>query len=204
MNIDQFENISCYEEFEIRSTLIGISKISILKKIGYKIKKHYFFVSNDGIFNWFDLKGNHIDDPDILKSIKEDYISRDIIKCVIPDSVTHIYKGAFCYCVSLKEITIPNSVTRIGEKAFICCTSLTEITIPNSITSIGDYAFSHCKSLSSITILNDATRIGSWTFHGCKSLKEVIFKYKTLEEVKRMVNYPFGIKDESIIKCELQ
>jgi hypothetical protein len=36
----------------------------------------------------------------------------------------------------------------------------------------------------------------------CKSLKEIIFKGKTLEEVKQMENYPFGIKDKSIIKCE--
>jgi hypothetical protein len=26
---------------------------------------------------------------------------------------------------------------------------------------------------------------------------------KTLDEVKQMENYPFGIEDESIIKCEM-
>ena len=40
-------------------------------------------------------------------------------------------------------------------------------------------------------------------FLGCISLKEIIFKGKTLEEVKQMKNYPFGIKNESIIKCKL-
>jgi hypothetical protein len=37
----------------------------------------------------------------------------------------------------------------------------------------------------------------------CDALKEVIFKGKTLDEVKRMENYPFGIEDTSIIKCEI-
>jgi len=34
-------------------------------------------------------------------------------------------------------------------------------------------------------------------------LTDIIFKGKTLEEVKSMDNYPWGIKDESIIKAEL-
>jgi hypothetical protein len=42
--------------------------------------------------------------------------------------------------------------------------------------------------------------IGKDAFYYCESLKEVVFKGKTLEEVKQMNNYPFGIKDESIIK----
>ena len=49
--LNQFKNISCYEEFEIQSTLTGISKVDILKEIGYKIDNYYFFISEDGIFN---------------------------------------------------------------------------------------------------------------------------------------------------------
>jgi hypothetical protein len=153
--LNQFSNLSCYEEFEIQSALAGISKINILKEIGHKIDDYYFFISNDGIFNWYDLNGNYVKDPGILKDLKEDYIPQAITKCVIP-----------------------NSVKIIDFKAFSCCESLTSITIPNSVTSIG-----------------------TETFWLCESLKEVIFKGKTLDEVKRMENYPFGIEDESIIKC---
>ena len=131
MNYNQFKNISCYEEFEIKSTLTGISRIDILRKIGGKINDYYFFVSNDGIFNWFDLEGNHVEDPGVLKELKTEHIPQTISECIIPDSVT----------------------------------------------SIGEYSF-----------------------YNCNSLKEVIFKGKTLEEVKQMIKYPFGIKDESIIK----
>ena len=160
--------------------MIGISKIDILKEIGHKIDKYYFFVSEDGIFNWFDLNGNHIGDPSILKELKDEYIPKTITKCIIPNSVTSIRYGAFFNCKSLTSIIIPNSVTIIGNYTFYWCESLTSITIPNSVTNIGHGAFAYCESL-----------------------KEIFFKCKTLEEVKQMENYPFGIKDESIFKCEI-
>ena len=249
MNYNIFKNLSCYEEFEIQCALTGISKINILKKIGHQIDGYYFFISDDGVFNWFDLKGNHIKDPCILKEIEQKHIPITITKCVIPnsvtsigdnafwrceslkeitipnnvtsigdssfycckllkeitipDAVTYIDKSAFAFCKSLKEITIPDSVTSIGEYAFYNCESLKEITIPDSVTSIGYCAFACCESLTSITIQNSITSISNTTFHGCNALKEVIFKGRTLEEVKQMENYPFGIKDESIIKCDL-
>ena len=200
MNYNQFKNISCYEEFEISSSLTGFSKVDILREIGHQINDYYFFVSNDGIFNWFDLYGNHIEDPGILKEIKEEYIPKTITKCSIPDSVKSIGYGSFYKCDSLKEITIPNSVTSIGDSAFYSCESLKEITIPNSVTSIGSFAFSFCESLKEITIPNSVTNIGYLVFSFCESLKEVTFKGKTLKKVKQMKNYPFGIADESAIK----
>ena len=157
MNYNQFSNLSCYEEFEIQSALTGVSKIDVLKEIGHKIDNYYFFISDDGIFNWYDLDGNHVENPGILKELKGEHIPRNIIKCIIPDSVISI-----------------------GAEAFSWDTSLTSITIPDSVTSIGAYAF-----------------------HNCISLKEVIFKGKTLDEVKQLKDYLWDIHDESIIKCEI-
>ena len=175
--LNQFKNLSCYEEFEIQVALTGISKIDVLKEIGHLIDNCYFFISNDGVFNWFNLNGNHVVDPWVLKKIKSEYIPDNITKCIIPNSVTSIGDGAFWGCESLKEITIPNSVTSIGYCAFRYCTSLTSISIPNSITCIGYKPF-----------------------YKCNFLKEIIFKGKTLNEVKQLKNYPFGIEDEGIIK----
>jgi hypothetical protein len=200
MNYNQFYNLSCYEEFEIQCALTGISKINVLKEIGHKIDNYYFFVSNDGIFNWFDLEGNHVEDPDILKALKKDHTPNNITKCVIPNSVTNIGYNAFSFCKSLKEIIIPNSVTSIGSYAFSNCYSLTSITIPDSVTSICYGTFAYCKSLKSITIPDSVTSIGYDAFFCCESLKEVIFKGKTLDEVKQMENYPFRIKDENVFK----
>ena len=180
MNYNQFSNLSCCEEFEIQSTLTGISKIDALKEIGHQIDDYYFFISDDGVFNWFDLNGNHIKDPSILKELKEEYIPKTITKCVIPDSVTRIDYSAFAYCKYLKTVDIPDNVTRIDSDAFW-----------------------QCESLETITIPDNTTYIGVCVFYKCTSLKEIIFKGKTLDEVKRIKRYPFGIKCESIIKCEI-
>jgi hypothetical protein len=180
MNYNQFSKLSCYEEFEIQCALMGISKIDILNKNGYQIDNYYYFISEDGIFNWYDLNGNHIEDPGILKELKDEHIPVYISKCIIPNSVTCINYDAFAFCASLNEITIPDSVTNIGDDVFYDCSALKKITIPDNVTSIG----------------NDA-------FLCCESLKEVIFKGKTLEQIKQMEYYPFGIEDENIIKCEM-
>ena len=249
MDYNKFRDISCYEEFEIQCDLHCISKNDVLNKIGHQINDYYFFISNNGIFNWFDLSVNHVENPGILKEIIEEYIPKNITKCIIPNGVENIVDYTFYNCNSLKEIIIPNSVEIIKNNVFSCCRSLEEITIPNSVTSIGcdafssckslrkitvhnsltyirynafydcislkeitipnsvisidDWAFGYCKSLTSITIPDSVTYIGVYAFYGCDSLKEVIFKGKTLEEVKQMEKYPFGIADESIIKCEI-
>ncbi len=161
--LNQFKNISCYEEFEIHCDLAGISKIDVLKEIGHKIYRYYVFVSNDGIFNWFDLNGNHIENPiDLMNTglfayLPEYYIPKTISKCIIPDNIKQIANGAFFRCRSLTTVYIPNTVTYIGY----------------------------------------------YTFSECDALKEVIFKRRTLEQVKQMENYPWNIEDESIIKCEI-
>ena len=203
MNYNQFSNLSCYEEFEIQCTLTGISKIDILKEIGHQIDNYYFFVSNDGIFNWFDLEGNHVEYPGVLKVIKEKYIPKNITKCVIPDNVKCIGYSAFQECKSLSSITIPDSVTSISGYSFAYCKSLESITIPDSVKSVGSYTFYNCKTVESITIPNNVRNIGYNAFFYCNSLEEVIFKGKTLDEVKKMNYYPFGIKYERIIKCEI-
>ena len=175
--LNQFSNLSCYEEFEIRSTLTGISKVDVLKRIGHKIDNYYFFISDDGIFNWYDLKGNHIENLGVLKELIEEYIPASISKCIIPDGVTSINNYAFYSCIHLKKVDIPDSV--------IC---------------IDNYGFRGCKSLETITIPNNVINIGYCIFKDCRSLKEVIFKGKTLKEIKQMKCYPFGIEDENVFK----
>ncbi|MBO7074763.1 MAG: leucine-rich repeat protein [Bacteroidales bacterium] len=87
----------------------------------------------------------------------------------IPNSVTSIENGAFCWCSALTSLTIPNSVISIGNSAFRGCSGLTgSLTIPNSVTSIGNNAFRECSGLTgSLTIPNSVTSIGNYAFHNC-------------------------------------
>ena len=126
----------------------------------------------------------------------EDGQKDDISKVKIIDD------WAFDNCTSLTTIKIPNSVELIGRSAFENCESLTTIKIPNSVELIGIEAFCNCESLTTIKIPDSAESIGDWAFEGCASLKEVVFEGKTMKQVKAMEDYPWGIKDESIIKAE--
>ena len=76
-----------------------------------------------------------------------------------------------------------------------------KIVIPESVEHIGEWVFDDCTSLKSIEIPESVKSIGYWAFYRCTSLKEVIFKGKTMDQTKAMKYYPWGIEDESIIKC---
>ena len=99
----------------------------------------------------------------------------------------------------LHTIKIPNNVKSIGAWAFHYCSSLMSATMQNSVTSIGYKAFFGCSGLKSVTIPNSVTSIGYYAFYGCDALKSLIFKGKTIDQVKKMWYYPWGIEDERIV-----
>ena len=96
-----------------------------------------------------------------------------------------------------------NKVKSIGNSAFWNCVSLKNVVIPDSVKSIGYFTFKHCTSLKSIIIPDSVESIGKNAFGRCALLKEVIFKGKTTDQVKAIYNYPWGIKDTNIIKCQM-
>ena len=212
-------------ELKIYFDLNPESKSKILDKYAKKFDLGYFFVdSEDGYCYLFDENGKEkdislvheinknmiLDDiqkiviPDYAMSIGDGafYKCRSLINVAIPDSVTTIEGYAFYNCSRLKSMMIPNSVTYIGSYTFYNCAGLTSVTIPNSVTSIGYWAFEGCNGLMNVTIGNGIISIGAYAFDGC-NLKSIVFKRKTIDQVKSMTYYPFGIEDESIIKAEL-
>ena len=166
-----------YEELLINIELNGYENVlpSVGKRCLY-LYDHWFVVCDDGDCHLFDRFG------------KEDNIKK----------VTAIYENMIPK--NVKKIVIPNSVTHIGNNAFWGCTNLTSVMIPNNMMYIGEYAFRGCSGLASVTIPNTAISIGLDIFFGCDDLTNVIID-KPIDQVKSMRNYPWGIKDESIIKC---
>lgn len=223
---------SCLEELQVDLDLHTLDKTIVLSKAGRKYKSKagrkykngWFVVTDDGVCHLFDEYGN-LDDIKKITQLEEKHIRRDITKIALPDSIMRIKKYAFWGCTWLTSVTIPDSVTSIGTGAFFNCSglmsvmigngvssimpyafnsciSLTSVTIPDSVTSIGYEAFRGCSGLTSVTIPNSVTSIGTWAFCNCGKLTNLTFKDKTLEQVKKMKYYPWGIEDESIIHVE--
>ena len=190
-------------ELKILFDLNPESKIKILDKCAKKFYLGYFFVdSENGQCYLFNRYGEE-KDVSLIHEINEDMILDDIKKIIIPNNVTSIKGWSFFGCNELTSVTIPNSVTSIKSSAFRYCIRLTSVTIPNSVTRIWWYAFCNCSGLTNMTIPDRVTSIGEYAFYDCNNLKSLIFKGKTIDQVKSMRHYPFGIRDESIIEAEL-
>ena len=194
--------MSIYEIKILLAVYVGNEELVLKNAGGKKLadSNDYFVVTDDGNCHLFDAYGKE-KAVSIITELVKDIVSKDIKKIVIPESVTSIEAYAFSQCNSLTSVTIPNSVTSIGKWAFDSCNSLTSVVIPDSATSIKNSAFCQCRRLMNVTIGKCVTTIGSLVFFGCDNLKSLIFKEKSIEEVKAMKNYPFGIKNEFIIRC---
>ena len=218
-------NAMTVTELQILLDLNYENEVDVLDKYAVLIEYGcYLFVdSEDGQCYLFDKNGK-MDDVKTLKVLYAGYVKKDIKKIAIPKHVEIIETYTFWNCKSLKSVEIPKSVICIGDWAFYNCTSLQNveilegvksigesafrncpslksIKIPDSVKSIGDGAFQYCTSLKSVKIPKSVKSIGESAFRDCPSLKEIIFKGKTMDQVKTIVWYPWGIEDESIIKC---
>ena len=76
---------------------------------------------------------------------------QDIIKVILPSTITYILENAFQECNNLESINIPDSVQCIYNYAFSHCSSLTSIHIP-ALTKVRKGVFDHCRSLRNITV----------------------------------------------------
>ena len=136
-------------------------------------------------------KDLYVRTPTKTKSIDSSAFTgcRDLVKVVIPDSVTWIGECAFYDCRSLTQVEIPNSVSAVGDGAFCDCSSLTQVKMPNSVTSIGEYAFRDCILLTQVEISNSVTSIGREAFLGCSSLRQVKIPNSVTRKEKETFTY---------------
>ena len=125
-----------------------------------------------------------------------DYFFKDkeqLIKIILPESITQIKDHAFDGCKNLIDINIPSKVSSIGVDVFYDCDNLRSLKIQcpsisnwfsniktlktvifsNNVINIGEKAFSGCSGLTSIAIPNSVTSIGSSAFKDCSSLTKV-------------------------------
>ena len=75
----------------------------------------------------------------------------DIVRIVIPDTVTYINMFAFSSCKNLEEVILGSGTQTIDEMAFLGCSALKTIYIPAK-ASVQGRAFDGCTSLESILV----------------------------------------------------
>ena len=158
-----------------RSATTPASLNAILAKIEADKKEKDAYAGKDGKIVYKDGR------EEVLKygihMIKaKQYAKRDdIVKVIIPSSVTEIGTEAFSGCGLLSSIIIPDSVNLIGALAFNCCWVMRHLTLPKNLTRIHKNTFFNMCTLESIYIPEKISIIHWEAFKGCKNLKSIYF-----------------------------
>jgi hypothetical protein len=84
----------------------------------------------------------------------------DVVKIVLPETVTHIGEQAFFMADNLREIILPNSLEYIDDGAFYGCSSLRELDIPDKNDDLPYYMCNGCTNLTKIYIPSKVNYIG--------------------------------------------
>jgi len=99
-------------------------------------------------------------------------VDKNIVNCMIPDTVAVIGDSAFSDCKNLTSVTLPSGIHTIKTEAFSGCTSLNSIELPGSVTTIESAAFSD-SGLSKIKLPDKITLIAALTFARCSALTDI-------------------------------
>jgi len=84
--------------------------------------------------------------------------------------VQKIGADAFCWCISLKNITVPEGVTDLTGAVFSYCGALEQAVLPATLKSVGERCFYSCTSLKSVNLPEGLEKIGAYSFCHCPEL----------------------------------
>jgi len=123
----------------------------------------------------------------------------DLVEVKFGEHVKTIGKWAFSSCERLCEgdgvLQLPDSLLVLGSQAFGWCDSVREVALPPRLQTIGQMCFISCESLARVTVPRSVEYIGFGAFYYCYALEEVSFEGRTMDEVRKMPNYPWKIPD---------
>lgn len=221
-----FNNVSVdLSEYYTKSETSSTTEISIaldLKQDKLADGQLYAINSTEQQYKTFvTYRDSTVSSYDIYGTLSQSDIAvdgKEIMTVNVGKGVTSI--GSFKYCTTLYEITIADTVKHIERFAFNGCTGLTNVQLPKDI-QLDYYAFGDCANLRKITlpdglftdgggelagsgiqdvIVENVRYLTPTMFYNCPNLNTVVFKGKTMAEVQAMADYPWDIKDTSIIK----
>lgn len=111
------------------------------------------------------------------------FYSSSILYVQMPNTVTHLGRGAFYNNKSLQVAFLSEGLTEIPDYAFYGCSKLIMESLPANLTSIGRSAFYKCERLGTgeaasasgeytLKIPSSVMSIGDYAFYGCGYTQE--------------------------------
>lgn len=91
---------------------------------------------------------------------------------VIPDSVTTLGYGAFCYCDELTRLTVGKGITVIDCCLLFGCDNIETVILPDSLIKLDSGAFKH-SGIKYIDIPDSVTYLGCEAMASCHRLETV-------------------------------
>jgi len=160
-SLAKFSNITL-EDVEVR---VNIDEIKEL--IEYKGMKFYL-LPNDTyeVYGFLDrevisipMKFNNKN----VESIGENafYGFKNLVKIVIPDTITSIKSYAFFNCINLSFFNMPNNLEYFGSSVLANCDKLSSIILPDKHVDYENGAFTSCEGLENITIPKNQKKISN-------------------------------------------
>lgn len=89
---------------------------------------------------------------------------------VMPAGLESISWNTFADCIRLKNVVLPKNLKRLS--GFQGCIALENVQIPEGVDTI-DYAFENCTSLKSVELPKSLKCIGTNAFKDCTALKSI-------------------------------
>lgn len=87
----------------------------------------------------------------------------EITSVIIPDTVTYIGAGAFCYCSNLKSVKFSDNLKTVQGQAFYNCPLLSEVSLSDKVIEIYDYAFGYYEDFKSGDVFKiEGFKISGW------------------------------------------
>lgn len=113
--------------------------------------------------------------PPFLRSIEDECFGLcDKLEAInLPDSITHIGKGAFEGTLALQKVVLPHNLAMLPEALFYD-SAVSDVTLPDNITEIPTACFYDCRNLRRIVLPAGVTRVAPDAFHYCTNLEEVV------------------------------
>lgn len=159
-------DVSCIEEIMLKIQAMGLDMFwtlwSLSRKpsnVFYDDQGHFFLITAEGRFLWFDALGRQMENPRTVASLYSFHVRSGIVEYMVPEGVAHICECAFNPAAStLESVSLPDSLKLISSRSFSGCTRLSEIEIPRNVSFVADNAFLGCAGLKRILAPRDTER----------------------------------------------